>query len=139
MSGTERYDFAVTQNVALLFEKSAILGYNSEEFVRCLLTSEIGEQLFTFGSPYQWLGYNYVMEHMENEFKEDITKPGEVYGSESMYWTGWIYFYWHRITGESPKEIYEQAKCWDIAKLYVGYHTQSEHVVIEELKRMYNS
>lgn len=131
------WNSTVMWNQALLFKKSSELGYNSEEFVKCFMTSELGKEYYTFGTPNQWIGYGYNLEKMEQRYIERITKDGEVYHPEIMHWVGWIYYFWHIETEESPKDIYRQARCSDVVKLYAGYHGCSESYVIQELKRMH--
>ena len=59
---------------------------------------------------------------------------GTVFDSETLYWAGYLYRYWHFYTGESSKEIYRQADAETINTMYYGYHTLDIKMAIDLLK-----
>ena len=128
------YNTSVMWEQAVLFERSAELGYDSENFVKCFMTGETGRQFYIEGDRMQWAGINYELECLEEEYEDKLTKTGNVFDSDVMYWVGWIYFFWHLFTEEGPKEIYEQVTCGELADMYLGYHGCSEQLVIETVK-----
>lgn len=40
-----------------------------------------------------------------------------------MYWAGYVYRYWHYVTGESSREIYRQAPAKTMNVNYLMFHT----------------
>lgn len=51
-----------------------------------------------------------------------------------MFWTGFIYRYWHFHIGESSKEISKQAPAKNMMRAYPFYHTVANEMAIEDLK-----
>ena len=49
------------------------------------------------------------MEKVIDEAGDRFKKTSEVYSEELIYWIGYIYRYWHYVTGESSKEIIKLA------------------------------
>ena len=54
-----------------------------------------------------------------------------------MYWSGYLYRYWHFLTGERSAEIYEQASARRMAQCYAGFHTLDPAMAVEDLKELY--
>jgi hypothetical protein len=50
----------------------------------------------------QWSGEEYIMENLLEEIS--ILPAGEVFNKEELFWAGYVYRYWHLLTGESGKE-----------------------------------
>ena len=84
-------------------------GYDSETFIRVFMHSGIAEGLDSDFDYSQWAGKEYLMERMQKEYPEGFSEQGTVFDSETLYWAGYLYRYWHFYTGESSKEIYRQA------------------------------
>ena len=61
-------------------------------------------------------------------------KPREVYAEELIYWIGYIYRYWHYVTGEYSKEIYKQASVKVMKQNYVRLYMMTPEEVIDLLK-----
>ena len=65
----------------------------------------------------------------------DVFKESdEVYSLECIYWIGYIYRYWHYVTGESSKEIYKQAPIKVMKQNYARLYMRTPEEVIEILK-----
>ena len=56
---------------------------------------------------------------------------------EELFWTGYLYRYWHYLTGESSQEIYAQAKAELMKECYLGFHTLDPVMAIEDLKEIH--
>ena len=54
-----------------------------------------------------------------------------------MYWTGYIYRYWHYYTGESSKDIYKIADAKTMNECWLGFHTLDVEMAIDDLKEIY--
>ena len=83
----------------------------------------------------QWAGEEYLLEEVIDEVADGFKKPGEVYSEELIYWIGYIYRYWHYVTGESSKEIYKQAPVKIMKKNYERLYMMTPEEVIGILKR----
>ena len=54
-----------------------------------------------------------------------------------MYWAGYVYRYWHYVTGESSREIYRQAPAKTMNVNYLMFHTMDPEMAVEDLKEIY--
>lgn len=75
------------------------------------------------------------MEEIIDEAGDRFEKLGEIYAQELIYWIGYIYRYWHYVTGESSKEIYKQAPVKIMKKNYEWLYMMTPEEVIGILKR----
>lgn len=117
-----------------LFRMSGQKGWDSETFIKVFMRSKIAEGLDCEFDFMHWAGKEYIMERMQEEYPEGFTRGGEVYSDETLYWTGYLYRFWHFQTGESSKEIYRQADAKTMNITYLGYHTFSPEMAIDRLK-----
>ena len=125
---------SLSQMQGALFEMSGREGYDSETFIRVFMHSGIAEVLDSDFDYSQWAGKEYLMERMQKEYPEGFSEQGTVFYSETLYWAGYLYRYWHFYTGESSKEIYRQADAETINTMYYGYHTLDIKMSIDLLK-----
>lgn len=125
---------SLSQMQGALFEMSGREGYDSETFIRVFMHSGIAEGLDSDFDYSQWAGKEYLMERMQKEYPEGFSEQGTVFDSETLYWAGYLYRYWHFYTGESSKEIYRQADAETINTMYYGYHTLDIKMSIDLLK-----
>ena len=121
-----------------LFELSGENGYDSEAFIKVFMTSQVSADMDKEFHHVQWAGKAYILSRMEEELKEHLTKSGELYDKETLYWTGYIYRYWNFYTGESSREIYRQAPAKTMKAVYLMYHTMSPEMAIDRLKETYD-
>ena len=84
----------------------------------------------------QWAGTHYLMSRMEEEHRDKLI-DGECYDTETLYWAGYLYRYWHIYTGESSREILKQASAKTMRIVYLMYHTMSPEMAIDRLKESY--
>ncbi len=118
-----------------LFELSAAHGYASEAFVKAFMTSDVSADLDKDFHHLQWTGKAYILSRMEDELLDRLSKDGEVYDREVLYWMGYVYRYWTFHTGETSKEIYRQASAQTMNIVYLMYHTMSPEMAIDRLKK----
>jgi len=76
------------------------------------------------------------MSRMEEEHS-DALPSGECYAAETLYWTGYLYRYWHIYKQESSREIYKQAPAKTMRIVWLMYHTMSPEMAIDRLKESY--
>lgn len=122
-----------------LFELAAKRGYSSEAFIKVYMTTQVSADMDKEFHHVQWAGKAYILSRMEDELGEKLTKNGEIYDKEALYWIGYIYRYWNYYTGESSKEIYKQAPAKTMNVVYLMYHTLSPELAIDRLKEAYSN
>ncbi len=120
-----------------LFELSANKGYSSEKFVKVFMTSSFAESLDSDFDHLQWAGKEYILEIIEDELSDKLIIDGKTLDKEILFWTGYVYRYWHFYTGESSLKIYKQAPLSTMKAIYYAYHTLSVELAIDKLKETY--
>ena len=117
-----------------LFKLSARRGISSAEFIKVFMKSATAKALDSTYNRMQWAGEEYLLEEVIDEAGDRFEKPREVYAEELIYWIGYIYRYWHYVTGEYSKEIYKQAPVKVIKQNYVRLYMMTPEEVIDLLK-----
>ena len=117
-----------------LFVLAGQRGYASEAFCRALMTSQVAADMDKEFHHLQWAGKAYILSRMEEELATMLTRDGEIYDSEVLYWAGYIYRYWNFYTGESSRDIYKQAPMKTMNVVYLMYHTMSPEMAIDRLR-----
>lgn len=121
---------------AQLFVQSQEKGFASESFIKAFMNSGVAEDLDMPFHHMQWAGTHYLMSRLEEEHADELAE-GECYDTETLYWTGYLYRYWHIYTGESSREILKQAPAKTMRIVYLMYHTMSPEMAIDRLKESY--
>jgi len=132
----QRLKLALSDMQGKLFELSGRQGYDSELFMKAFMNSKIAEGLDSDFDYMQWAGKEYILERMMDEYPDEIVQGGTVYEGETLYWTGYLYRYWHFYTGESSKFIYKTANAKTMNSSYYGFHTLDIESAIDRLKSM---
>lgn len=78
----------------------------------------------------------YIFEEL-NEEVNGLKKAGIVYTADIMYWTGYVYRYWHYYTNESSREIYKTADAKTMNECWLGFHTFDVEMAIDDLKEIH--
>ena len=120
-----------------LFELAAERGYSSEAFIKAFMSSQVAADMDKDFKHFQLAGKAYILSRMEDELADQLTKGGEIYDQETLYWMGYIYRYWSFYTGENSREIYKQASAKTMNIVYLMYHTMSPEMAIDRLKEAY--
>ena len=120
-----------------LFEMSASEGYSSEAFIKTFMQSKTAADLDMVFNHMQWAGQGYIIDRLKEENVSTLVKDATLYDNETLYWSGYLYRYWHFYTGESSKEIYKQAPANVMRSMYLMYHTMSPEMAIDRLKDTY--
>ncbi|MDO4555129.1 MAG: hypothetical protein Q4B70_08315 [Lachnospiraceae bacterium] len=118
-----------------LFELALKNGYDCPQFIECFMNSRAAAALDDVYDRLQWAGEEYILEELEDE-TGGLKKAGTSYGREVMYWTGYIYRYWHYYTKESSREIYKIADAERMNDTWMGFHTLDVEMAIENLKEL---
>ena len=118
-----------------LFELSGTKGYDSATFIKAFMASEVAKGLDSKFNRMQWAGEEYLLAELADN--AELTTGGIVYDKEVLYWTGYLYRFWHFTTGESSKEIYRQASAETMSRNWLMFHTLAPEVAIEDLKEIF--
>lgn len=118
------------------FVLSAKKGYDSPSFAKAFMTGSVAADMDKEFHHLQWAGKEYLLSRMEDEYSDLLTK-GSPFDAETLYWMGYIYRYWHSLTGEKSKDIYKQAPAKTMQIVYLMYHTMSPELAIQRLKASY--
>ena len=118
-----------------LFELSGSNGYDSAIFIKAFMSSDVARGLDSKFNRMQWAGEEYLLAEIADS--AELTKSGNVYDKEILYWTGYLYRFWHFATGEDSKEIYRQAPAETMNRNWLIFHTLAPEVAIEDLKEIY--
>ena len=118
-----------------LFERSLKKDLDSADFIEKFMNSQTCRFLDLPYDRLQWAGEEYIMEELLEE--TPVKRVGEWYGDEELYWIGYIYRYWHYLTGEGSQMIYSQAKAERMKECYLGFHTIDSVMAIEDLKEIH--
>ena len=119
-----------------LFELSAEKKYDSAAFIKEFMLSDTAKELDSKYNRMQWAGEEYLLEEFADECPQ-TQKGNTQYDREVMYWAGYLYRYWHILTKESSKEIYEQAPAKTMNINYLMFHTMAPELAIEDLKELH--
>lgn len=120
-----------------LFEMSASEGYSSEAFIKTFMQSQTAADLDMVFNHMQWAGQGYIIDRLKEENASTLVMDDKLFDNETLYWSGYLYRYWHFYTGESSKEIYKQAPATVMRSMYLMYHTMSPEMAIDRLKDTY--
>lgn len=118
-----------------LFENSVKAGLDSPDFIRSFMTSSMVSHLDDKYDRLQWMGEEYLLDELDDEVG-GFKKNGSLYDPEMMYWTGYLYRYWHYLTGEESKDIYRQADAETMNTSWIGFHTLDPEMAVERFKKM---
>jgi len=118
-----------------LFERSFIMNLDSKDFIEKFMNSETCRHMDLSYDRLQWAGEEYIPDYLLNEI--NIDPKGIVYKKDELYWAGYIYRYWHYLTGESGRRIYSQIKAPIIKNCYLGFHTLDNTLAVENLKEIH--
>lgn len=118
-----------------LFELSGIKGYDSIPFIKTFMNSDVAKGLDSKFNRLQWAGEEYLLAEVEDI--APLPKSGKIFDKEILYWSGYLYRFWHYTTGEDSKEIYRQAPAETMKRNWLIFHTFAPEVAIEDLKEIY--
>ena len=118
-----------------LFELALKNEYDCPAFITFFMNSRAAGALDDTYDRLQWAGEEYILEELEEE-SGGLKKAGMIYSAEVMYWTGYVYRYWHYYTNESSREIYETADAHTMNVCWPGFHTLDVEMSIDDLKEL---
>ena len=104
-----------------MFACSAKKSLESENFINFYMNSQTAKY---FDLPYdrtQWLGAENLLQDVIDE--NPALPKGTPFDSETLFWLGYIYRYWHFLTEESSEKIVKECDAQTMRLLYPAYHT----------------
>lgn len=128
----ESLKIAFCEKQAELFVLAKEKGHDSESFIKPFMKSDTTKNLDKPFHHMQWAGAHYLLPRMEEDCADALIQ-GESYDTETFYWAGYLYRYWHIYTSESSREIYKQIPAKTMRIVYLMYHTMA----IDRLKESY--
>lgn len=129
------FDLKLCDVQGRLFVLSVTNGYGSDIFVKTFMKSVTAKELDSSYNCKQCFGEEYLFDEVIEMAGDVFKESDEVYSLECIYWIGYIYRYWHYVTGESSKEIYKQAPIKVMKQNYARLYMRTPEEGIEVLKR----
>jgi hypothetical protein len=111
------------------------MNFDSAEFIEKFMNSKTCEYLDLSYDRLQWAGEEYILEHLLDETQ--LRPLGVGYNKEELFWTGYVYRYWHFLTGESGHDMYRQAKAERMKDCYLGFHALDVEMAIDNIKEIH--
>ena len=118
-----------------LFELSGQKGFDSVVFFKEFMTGAVAKGLDSKFNRLQWAGEEYLLAELTEN--TNLITEGTIFDQEVLYWSGYLYRFWHFTTGESSKAIYKQAPAETLRRNWLMFHTLAPEVAIEDLKEIY--
>jgi hypothetical protein len=119
-----------------LFELSVDRNLNSATFVKTFMKSNTAKFLDSKYNSMQWMGEEYLLEEIIENAGNLSAEEGQVLPRNILYWSGYLYRYWHYCADESSARIYKQAPVETMVRNYLIFHTMDPALAIEKLKEI---
>ena len=116
-----------------LFELAWRKGFDMAAFVPAFMKSRTAALIDSTYNHLQWAGEAYILEELVAETGLGHGRMRRSLPPEHLFWAGYLYRYWHCLTGETSAAIYAIANYRTMAGTYAGYHTLSNELAIENL------
>jgi len=128
------YQIQLCKIQARLFALAYARGYDPQSFVSAFMLSETAAGLDAPFDRLQWAGELYLLEEVVESARLEPSDADGTLSADALFWAGYLYRYWHFVTGESSREIYRQAPLDVMIDVYPGFHALSPEMAIEDLK-----
>ena len=117
-----------------LFELAWRKGFDMAAFVPAFMKSRAAKLMDSTFNHLQWAGEGYILEELVAETGLGHGRARRALPPEHLFWTGYLYRYWHCLTGEASAAICKTADYGTMAGMYAGYHTLSCELAIDNLR-----
>ena len=117
-----------------LFELSVKYGFESNNFVKVYMNSDVAAKFNSAYDRSQWMGEEYLLDELFNTHK--LIK-GKTYSYDVMFWMGYTYAYWAINYVEACSKIVKIADSKKMAENYAGLHTISTDLAVQDLIMQY--
>lgn len=123
--------------LGVAFKLSSVqYNYDSEYFVKTVMTSKNLDWLFEDDECQEWCDGHFLMNVLD--YYENF-KSGKCADEYLMWWLGYLYKYWMSTRGTSRQEIYKILPFNRFVASFGFYHTQGWDYVIDEAIRTYKT
>jgi len=129
------YQIQLCKIQARLFALAYAKGYDPGTFVPVFMRSAVAAGLDAPFDRLQWAGEQYLLEETVESESLEPSEADDTLSADALFWAGYLYRYWHFVTGESSADIYRQASLDVMIDVYPGFHALSPEMAIEDLKR----
>jgi len=129
------YQIQLCKIQARLFALAYAKGYDPRMFVPAFMRSAVAAGLDAPFDRLQWAGEQYLLEETVESERLEPSDAEDTLSADALFWAGYLYRYWHFVTGESSADIYRQAPLNVMIDVYPGFHALSPEMAIEDLKR----
>ena len=119
---------------AKLFALAYGSGYDPRAFVAAFMDSAAAEGLDADYDRMQWAGEEYILQEVVESAALAKSPSLSDVSAEALFWAGYLYRYWHFLTGEASRRIYAQAPLDVLLDVYPGMHALSPEMAIEDLR-----
>ena len=134
MRKIDTYGLNLCNFQAELFQKSLTeTECSSMIFIRRFMLSDLAKRMDKDGFLFDAIDVTDALQELEEQFGAS-NYGKEKFGTEEIYWTGYIYRYWSYISQKSSKQIYQIIKPNELRKLYFPYHSLDPEMAIERIK-----
>lgn len=110
--------------------------YDSEHFVRTVMTDKNLDWLFGYDDCQDWCDGYFLMSVLDYHEK---FKSGKCADEYLMWWLGYLYKYWMTTRGTPRQEIYKILPFNRFVASFEFYHTQGWDYVIDDAIRTYKT
>lgn len=118
-----------------LFELSDTKGLDSPSFMKTFMNGKVSQSLDSKYSHMQWAGEEYLLDEI---LEQSEIPSGKSFDKQRLYWCGYIYRYWHFLTGEDSRRIYMQAPAKVMEHSYLMLHTMDPALAVKELQAIHD-
>lgn len=119
-----------------LFELSARHGFESNEFAKAYMNSDVAARFNSAYDRSQWMGEEYLLGELSQTYH--LTR-GKTYPGDVMFRMGYVYAYWSLVYGDPCKNIVKMTGPRVMAENYAGLHTVGTDMAVQDLKTQYRS
>lgn len=81
-------------------------------------------------------GEEYILEELDEEVG-GLAKSNHLFPIEVMFWTGYLYRYWHFYTDQDSKDIYKIADADRMNESLFGFHMLDAEMAIDDLMEIH--
>ena len=116
----------------LFGESVALLKCGSKIFIRRYMYSDLASRIDSQGYVFESMDITDAFDELDRQYGE--TSYGQIkYGTEEMYWIGYIYRYWAYTYEKSSKQLFKTVKPDELRKLYYPYHSLDPSQAVERI------
>ena len=133
MKNMDGYGLKICTFQAELFEKSIDrLECSSKIFIRRFMYSDLAARIDSKGFFYESTGITDAFDEIDRQYGKSAY--GQLkYGTEEMYWIGYMYRYWAYTYEKSSKQLFKLIKPEELRSLYSPYHSLDPSQAIERI------